>query len=453
MKSFLTQNTTSGNPSHYLYQNNKPERLIEGQSNKTRLKKTSTKGGDRGYYGSIFSIINNIQIKEQESYKAQNESQYDDNNPTDSNKQFERQQTINNELRLILLGDKKKKSNRDILKKPLGNEEQRRDEHLLNELLNNMKVTDFNSIYKKSLKIKESLKPQSLLNYKKSSHSTQLSKGLLLNMENSKIKKNRRKLDKEKLAAMRKRTKRLKYLYRKRAKGASINLHTIDRSSPTESRQDQMRRIMQYEHYICRKIGLMKAQPDQQDPSLKCEGLITSIQKEEEKELKELIEYFDKEDDYSRNTLSYKVNQAIGSRNKSVDETMPIDETKDEDQKISAEFSVSQSDIESPPEELRKKLNPLYLKNLSYCRAKPKMKFIKGFDSINYKDLRGKRRSSELSKSFNKSINHNPLNSMNNKKRGVLASIEKRNLIANNSFEKDRKTMLNQDDKCGYKSI
>jgi hypothetical protein len=72
------------------------------------------------------------------------------------------------ELSIILLGDpnKKKKSKAQEAKTALSNAEKRNDDNIRNLLLNNVEVTDFNSIYEKSLKLKDTLKPQSLLDYK-----------------------------------------------------------------------------------------------------------------------------------------------------------------------------------------------------------------------------------------------------------------------------------------------
>jgi len=71
---------------------------------------------------------------------------------------------------------KNKISTKQKVKKPLSIEEKKNDNKMRDLLLNNVNVTDFNSIYQKSLRIRETLKPQSLLNYKANSENTQMTK-------------------------------------------------------------------------------------------------------------------------------------------------------------------------------------------------------------------------------------------------------------------------------------
>jgi len=107
--------------------------------------------------------------------------------------------------------------------------------------------------------------------------------------------------------------KRLKYLYRKKTKGVNINLHTINKATSGDSKKGQFLRIKQYEHYICKKIGFITQrrelldQTDHPDPTKRYISLKTTIQENEEKELNDLVEYFEQEEDDSLNALSFKV--------------------------------------------------------------------------------------------------------------------------------------------------
>lgn len=109
------------------------------------------------------------------------------------------------------------------------------------------------------------------------------------------------------------RMKRLKYLYRKKTKGVNINLHNINQRSTENPKEGMYTRIKQYEHYISKKIGFVSQrrdllhQADHPDPTKRFESLKTSIQLKEEEELKNLIEYFDKNEDEKDVNLSFKV--------------------------------------------------------------------------------------------------------------------------------------------------
>ncbi|CAI2385762.1 unnamed protein product [Moneuplotes crassus] len=416
-------------------------------SSASNTKKTAKKGGGN-YYGSIFSIINKVQKEmEQNNNGSGSISPKSPRSPRSLNRKHDRQKTISKELKLILLGDQKeKKTHKDILKKPLGVEEKKNDDNLRDILLENVNVTDFNSIFQKSLRIKESLKPQSLLNYKKSSITTKLSKDLLFNLENLEFKKEMDRLNQERKRAMRQRMKRLKYLYRKRTKGVNINLHNIDKSTPGDSTQGQMKRIKQYEHYICKKIGFITqrrellTQTDHPDPTKRYEGLKTAIQQKEEKELKELVEYFEKEDDDSRNALSYKVNKFIGNRNQSIDDdSFTIDEVTAENKEVSANFSISGSELESPPKVHQNLKEPKPIIKSKSPGKKHKIKFPVGIERRNFKTpMNNNRRPNDLSASLNKSYHKKPLNSVNEKYRRIPTSVGKRKIPANKSFEKVR---------------
>lgn len=161
--------------------------------------------------------------------------------------------------------------------------------------------------------MKQALKPQSLLAYKEESEATKISKKILLDIQNASFNKEMQKLNKEKEELMKQRMKRLKYLYRKKTKGVNINLRNINKSVPDNPKEGQAKRIRQYEHYICKKIGLVShrrdllRQVESPDPTKKYEHLKPSMQEEEEKELKKLIEYFENQEDESMNALSFKV--------------------------------------------------------------------------------------------------------------------------------------------------
>jgi hypothetical protein len=117
-------------------------------------------------------------------------------------------------------------------------------------LLENVKITDFNSLFHKSLKMKQALRPQYLMNYKKDSENTKMSKQLMLDRQNAKFNKEMETLNQQKEQMMHHRIKRLKYLYRKKTKGTNINLHNINPMSSENPSNGQFKRIKQYEHYI-----------------------------------------------------------------------------------------------------------------------------------------------------------------------------------------------------------
>lgn len=71
---------------------------------------------------------------------------------------------------------------------------------------------------------------------------------MLYEKQNAGFIKEMEKLAKEKDAIIKERMKRLNYLYRRKAKGTNINLHTI--TSSEDPGQGQYKRIKQYEHYI-----------------------------------------------------------------------------------------------------------------------------------------------------------------------------------------------------------
>lgn len=167
-------------------------------------------------------------------------------------------------------------------------------------------------MYEKSKKLKDSLQPQSLLDYKKDSQMTKTSKQMLFAIQNDKFIQELERLNKEKEVIMKERMKRLKYLYRKKTKGVTINLRTINQSTPGDPKEGQFKRIKQYEHYICKKIGFINRrrellhEAECPDPTKRYQALKTVIQEKEEEELRNLIEYFER-DDESRNNLSFKV--------------------------------------------------------------------------------------------------------------------------------------------------
>lgn len=129
-------------------------------------------------------------------------------------------------------------------------EEEKKEDKIKKMLLDNVKITDFNSLFQKSLKMKQVLRPQYLMNYKKDSQHTKMSKQLLLDRQNAKFNKEMEELNHKKEQMMHHRMKRLKYLYRKKTKGININLHTINPISSEDPRNGQFKRIKQYEHYI-----------------------------------------------------------------------------------------------------------------------------------------------------------------------------------------------------------
>jgi hypothetical protein len=222
---------------------------------------------------------------------------------------------INRELSIILLGDpaKKKKSKVQEAKRDLSIAEKKTDDKMRDLLLNNVEVTDFSSIYDKSLLLKETLKPQSLLNYKKHSETTKTTKKMLFELQNKNSQKGAEMISKEKRELIRTRMKRLKYLYRKKTKGVNINLHNVNQRNPENPTEGMFIRIQQYEHYIKKKIGFTSQRRDllhqtmNWDPTKRFLSLKTSNQLEEEEELKNLIEYFEKQVDENENHLSSKV--------------------------------------------------------------------------------------------------------------------------------------------------
>lgn len=120
-----------------------------------------------------------------------------------------------------------------------------------------MQVTDFTSLFQKSLALKKALKPQSLISYKENRESTKMTKQMLFERQNAEYLKEMEKIAKEKERISQERIKRLKYLYRKKTKGTVINLHTINKSMGDDPSEGQFKRIKQYEHYIGRKIGFI----------------------------------------------------------------------------------------------------------------------------------------------------------------------------------------------------
>lgn len=171
---------------------------------------------------------------------------------------------INRELSIILLGDpaKKKKSNLQEAKRDLSIAEKKTDNNMRDLLLNNVEVTDFSSIYDKSLLLKETLKPQSLLNYKKHSETTKITKKMLYEVQNRNFIKGSEMVSKEKRELIRTRMKRLKYLYRKKTKGVNINLHNINQNNPENPTEGMFIRLKQYEHYIKKKLGFTSQRRD-----------------------------------------------------------------------------------------------------------------------------------------------------------------------------------------------
>jgi hypothetical protein len=122
-----------------------------------------------------------------------------------------------------------------------------------------------------------------------------------------------KRLERKNREMIKQRMKRLKYLYRKKTKGVNINLHNINQRSTENPKEGMYTRIKQYEHYISKKIGFVSQrrdllhQADHPDPTKRFASLKTSIQLKEEEELKNLIEYFDKNEDEKDVNLSFKV--------------------------------------------------------------------------------------------------------------------------------------------------
>ena len=173
---------------------------------------------------------------------------------------------------------------------------------------------------------------------------------MLFDIQNAKFDKEMQKLAKEKERTVKQRIQRLKYLYRKRTKGVAINLRTINKANSEDPREGQFKRIRQYEHYICKKIGFISQrrdllnQADHPDPTKRFQSLKTTIQEEEEEELKNLVEYFDQQNDDNRNELTAKVNMLLGNRNKSVDsgkKYQSIDPVQEENQDFTSVFETS----------------------------------------------------------------------------------------------------------------
>lgn len=165
------------------------------------------------------------------------------------------------------------------------------------------------------------MKPQSLIGYKTESENTKLTTQMIYEKQNEAFLKEMERISKEKDSITKERIKRLKYLYRKKTKGTNINLHTINRSNPEDPNDGQFKRIKQYEHYICKKIGLVSLRRElntkkakEGDPTNKYSYLKTSVEENEEQELKDLINFFNDEDDGDKTRLSSRIFQALGRR-------------------------------------------------------------------------------------------------------------------------------------------
>lgn len=114
-----------------------------------------------------------------------------------------------------MFGSQKAKSKDKKYTKPLSKDERNNDDKIRDILLANVRVTDFQSMFEKSMIIKKNLKPQSLLNYKQNSETTRLAKQILHDKQNKFHLKELERQAKEKERVMKERMKRLTYLYRK----------------------------------------------------------------------------------------------------------------------------------------------------------------------------------------------------------------------------------------------
>jgi len=231
------------------------------------------------------------------------------------------------EIKLILLGNQREKTSK-TLDVGLTIEEEKKEDKIKNFLLDNVGFNRSTSnmksglsrgqdIFMNALKMKEMLRPQYLINYKRESDMTKVSKHVLLDKQNKKFNLEMDELNNQKEQYIKQRMKRLKYLYRKKIKGVNINLHNINQTSQNDPVEGQYKRMKQYEHYICKKIGLVSQrrdllnQTDHPDPTTRYQSLKTSTQEKEEIELQELVDYFDQNEDDSKNMLSFKVTLVI----------------------------------------------------------------------------------------------------------------------------------------------
>ena len=169
--------------------------FISGPASKSSVKKKADQSNQK-YYGSIFSVLNQVEKEMKEGkvylevilgfgwvliFPIAEENEDDDiysqasmsspgkspsKSPQKGSFSAQKQNQFNKQLTLVLLGERKPKTKKQEAKKLLSMEEKKNEDKMIDLLLNNVQVTDFNSVYQKSLKIKEALKPQSLLNYK-----------------------------------------------------------------------------------------------------------------------------------------------------------------------------------------------------------------------------------------------------------------------------------------------